>query len=106
MYQQYTTDIEGYNHIGTLLIPASCTDHSQPLDVSVNKAAKEFLRRQFHLWYAGEICHQLQQGSSIKPVDTRMSAVKPLGAKWMIKMYDYFKSNPKIIINGFRKAGL
>ena len=30
-------------HIDTLLIPASCTDHLQPLDVSVNKAAKEYL---------------------------------------------------------------
>ena len=82
------------NHIDTLLIPASCTDRLQPLDMSVNKAAKEFLRRQFHLWYAREVCRQLQEGSSVKPVDTRMSAVKSLGAKWLIKMSDYFKSNP------------
>jgi len=32
------------NHIDTLLILASCTDHLQLLDVSVNEAAKEFLR--------------------------------------------------------------
>ena len=69
------------NNIDTLLIPASCTDRLQPLDVSVNKAAKEFLRRQFHLWYAGEVCHQLRQRSSIKPLDARVSAIKPLGAK-------------------------
>ena len=91
------------NNIDTVLIPASCTDRLQPLDVSVNKAAEEFLHRQFHLWYAGEVCHQLRQRSSIKPLDTRVSAIKPLGAKWMIKMYDYFKSNPEIIIKGFRK---
>ena len=80
------------NHIDTLLIPASCTDCLQLLDVSVNKVAKEFLHRQIHLWYAGEVCHQLRQGSSIKLVDTCMSVVKPLGAKWLIKMYDNITS--------------
>ena len=35
------------NHIDSLLIPASCTDQLQPLDVSVNKPAKEFLRKSF-----------------------------------------------------------
>jgi len=35
------------SNIDTLLIPASCTDRLQPLDVSVNKTAKEFLHQQF-----------------------------------------------------------
>ena len=30
----------------------NCTDCLQPLDVSVNKAAKEFLHKKFHEWYA------------------------------------------------------
>ena len=34
------------NHLRYVMIPANCTDRLQPLDVSVNKAAKEFLRRQ------------------------------------------------------------
>ena len=34
-------------HIHIAIIPANCTDRLQPLDISVNKAVKECLRRQF-----------------------------------------------------------
>ena len=91
------------NHIDTLLIPASCTDRLQPLDVSVNKSAKEFLQK---LWYSEQVCFQLQESGEVKPVDIHLSIVKPLGAKWLMEMYDHFKGTPEIIINGFRKSGL
>ena len=39
------------NNISVILVPPNCTDRLQPLDLSVNKAAKEFLRRKFHEWY-------------------------------------------------------
>ena len=35
------------NGIHILIVPANCTDRLQPLDISINKTAKEFLRRQF-----------------------------------------------------------
>ena len=35
------------NNISIVMVPANCTDRLQPLDVSVNKAAKNFLRGQF-----------------------------------------------------------
>ena len=41
----------------------------------------------------------------MSPVDLRLSIVKPLGAQGMIKLYDYLKSKPDIIKNGFRSAG-
>ena len=96
------------NHVLVAVVPANCTDRLQPLDVSVNKAAKEFLRGQFQEWYSEQICHQLQEGNESvpQPVDLRMSIVKPLGAKWMISLYDYMKSKPDIIKNGFRHAGI
>ena len=43
----------------TIIIPANCTDRLQPLDLSVNKAAKDFLRTQFSNWHADQICSQL-----------------------------------------------
>ena len=83
-------------------VPANCTDRLQPLDVSVNKAAKEFLRSQFQEWYSEQICQQLQTGTSsaVQPVNLRMSVVKPLGAGWMIGL------KPEMIKNGFRHAGI
>ena len=35
------------NHIRLVVVPSNCTDRLQPLDVSVNKAVKEHLRKQF-----------------------------------------------------------
>ena len=32
--------------------------------------------------------------------------VKPLGAQWMIALYDYFQSKPEIAVNGFKEAGI
>jgi len=34
-------------NIEVVIIPASCTDRLQPLDLSINKAIKEFLCRKF-----------------------------------------------------------
>ena len=39
-------------HIHIATVPVNCTDRLQPLDVSVNKAVKAFLRNQFQEWYA------------------------------------------------------
>ena len=94
-------------HVCVTIVPANCTDRLQPLDVSVNKSAKVFLRRQFQDWYSEQICQQLQRGdNAVQPVDLRMSITKPLGAKWMMGLYDYVKSKPEIIKNGFRQAGI
>ena len=35
------------NHVNIVLVPANCTDHLQPLDISVNKPVKSFLCKQF-----------------------------------------------------------
>ena len=35
------------HHIHSVLIPASCTDKLQPMDISVNRAAMSFLQTQF-----------------------------------------------------------
>ena len=88
------------------MIPPNCTDRIQPLDLSVNKAAKEFLRRKFQAWYAQNVCAQLEEKMSKKPIDLRLSTVKPLGAKWMSELFDYMKAKPEIIRNGFKESGI
>jgi len=39
-------------------------------------------------------------------VDLRLSVVKPTGAQWIVKLYDYIKGHPKIIITGFKNVGI
>lgn len=95
------------NNIRYVVVPPNCTDRLQPLDVSVNKAAKEFLRTKFQAWYADKISAQMDNGkTSFTPVDLKLSIVKPVGAKWLMEMYDYFKTKPQILINGFCGAGI
>ena len=94
------------NHIYVVMVPANCTDRLQPMDISVNKPAKNFLRQQFQEWYADKICQQLDRDEGMVPVDLRLSIVKPLGARWIIKLFDYLTSKPDIIKNGFKGAGI
>jgi len=57
--------------------------HLQPLDLSDNKPAKDFVRTKFQNWYGDEIRKQLYLGVK-EGVDMRMRSMKPLTAQWMI----------------------
>ena len=78
-------------YIYIVMVPVNCTDRLQPLDVSVNKAVKAFLRSQFQDWYATCVCQQMRLRSDEKqpfvPVDLKMSIMKPLGVQWMLNVY-------------------
>ena len=87
------------NNVYIVIVPANCTDRLQPLDLSVNKAAKEFLRKQFTEWYSNQICQQLRRGiKSAKAIEQ----YKTTGEQWMIGLYDYLK----IKTNGFKETGI
>ena len=94
------------NSIEHVLIPANYADCLQPLDLSVYKSAKEFLRGCFQEWYSSQISKQLDESTEFEPVDLRLSVMKPLGDRWTVEIYDYFRSNPSIIINGYKEAGI
>ena len=94
------------NNICYVIVLPNCTDRLQPLDVSANKPAKEFLRSKFQAWYADKIASQLEEARVIEPVNLKLSIMKPIGAKWMIQLFDYFKTKPEIIKNGFKEAGI
>ena len=75
------------NNVHVVIIPVNCTDRLQPLDLSVNKAVRDFLHTQFSDWYADRICNQLCRGvKPAKSVDLQLSIVKPLGARWMLAL--------------------
>ena len=94
------------NDIEYVLVPPNCTDRLQPLDVSINKPVKDFLRRKFTDWYAEKIVAQKDSVTATQPVDMKLSIMKPIGAKWMIEAFDYIQSHPDMIRNGFKNVGI
>ena len=74
------------NNILYVTVPSNCTDWLQPIDLSVNKAAKDFLRSKFQEWYGAEICKQLDKGMA-EEVDIWMSTIRPVAAQWMKRNY-------------------
>ena len=79
--------LDSYN-FDIVLLPANCTDCLQPLDLSVNKSAKDFLHSQFQDWYAKQV---------FSPVAGRIGSY--------LLAYNYSKSKPHLISNGFKEAG-
>ena len=60
------------NNILFVCVSANCTDRLQPLDVSINKAAKDYLRWQFQEWYSNQTLKWLDEGTEaedLEPVD-------------------------------------
>lgn len=96
------------HNIQSVLVPANCTDRLQPLDISVNKAAKAFLRSQFQEWYANEVLQlysdTAEDDDNIEPVDLSTPRMKCIGGQWMVKLFEYMSDNPALINNGFQAA--
>ena len=87
-------------------MPANCTDRLQPMDLSINKPAKNFLKQQFQLWYSNEIYLQKERSGKLEPIPFPMITMKPLGAKWLIEFYNYMLVHPEMVQNGFKAAGV
>ena len=89
-------------------VPNNWTNYFQPLDLTVNKSSKDFLRKQAQSWYSQEIVKQMEAGkrSDEIKVDVRVSVVKPLHAKWIVQYYDYARGKPQLIINGWKESGI
>ena len=77
-------------------VPNNWTNYFQPLDLTVNKSSKDFLRKEAQSWYSQEIFKQMEAGkhSDQIKVDVGVSVVKPLHAKWIVKYYDYAEPDP------------
>lgn len=95
------------NNIQIAIVSANITDRLQQLDISVNKAVKDCLRKQFSEWYSKQVCCSAQPQESSKEiavpsgcgVDLSLSTLKQLGVKWLVSTYDHFKAHKNIVVN-------
>ena len=69
--------IDDYN-VNTVIIPPHCTDKLQPLHLSCNKAAQDYLHSRFRQSYAQELRSQLDRHAENKMIDLRLSVLKLL----------------------------
>ena len=84
------------------------TNVFQPLDLTVNRSCKSFLRNHSHDWYSNEIRKQMEKGlaSHEIKVDVRISVLKPLHASCITKFYDHMRTIEQIVLNGWKKYGI
>ena len=106
-----TNLLEGNNIYGYVcLLPPNTTDRLQPLDIAVNKPAKEFYRCKFQEWYSKEVSQQIDElggrVAALQPVDMGLPRMKELGAKWIEQMVEYISDNPQFIVRGFARSGI
>ena len=100
-------------HLHVCLLPANTTDLLQPMDISVNKPAKSFLKEQFSIWYSEQLLKQFEdhgdvplEDITLDPVDLSLANMKNIGAKWLVEATKYIADNPQFIVNGFVHAGI
>ena len=96
------------NNIQSVLIPATCTDRLQPLDISVNKSAKVFVRSEFQQWYAAQISNRQdnEDDGRFKPVEMSAPRMKCVGAQWLVRLHEHFLDSPDIIIKESLSSGI
>ena len=98
------------NSVSYVLVPANLTNRFHPLDVSVNKAAKNVIRKCYSKYYRSEVQRQLTAGAEPHDasVDLRLSVLKDKHARWIVEIFDTFQTDrgKTIIKNGLRKSAI
>ena len=93
------------NKIYVVKVPPNCTDRLQPMDMSVNKSVKEFLRTKFCVWYSEQVEQKLAKCDT-SLVDTRMSVMKRIGASWLKSLLATLMKIKVIAKNSFKAAAI
>lgn len=96
------------NNCKVVIVPHNLTNKFQPLDISVNKAAKAFIQNRYNEWFSNQVSIQLKKGTD--PADVKVSSklsdLKPLHASWIVDLYKHMSKEPEMIVNGFNGAGI
>ena len=81
------------------------TNLFQPVDLTVNGYAKSYLKKLFTEWFAKQITDGVNSGKDPGSIEVplQLSILKPLQAKWIIKLYDEMTSSSgkEVILKGW-----
>ena len=71
------------NICALIIVPHNLTNKSEPLDITVNKPARSFIKDKYNMWYTEQVVKQLNEGKAPADVDVslNLSEIKPLNAK-------------------------
>ena len=96
------------NNCALIIVPHNLTNKFQPLDITVNKPAKSFIKDKYNMWYTEQVAKQLNEGKAPADVEVslNLSEIKPLHAKWIYEMYKYLRGRSDLVLNGFESAGI
>ena len=98
------------NNIHNKNIPNNMSNYYQPLDLTTNNWAKEFLKTKFSQWYSEQIQDALDSGKAIEDIEVKvpLSVMKPLHGCWLIEMYNELTSArcKKVIKSGWERQGI
>ena len=98
------------NNILSTKIPPNITHVFQPLDLTVNKFAKDFIKGMFSTWFSRQIPLGLENDVELddREVDYRLSLLKPLHAQWLVELCNHISTDEgkEIVANSWKKAGI
>ena len=110
---QITDDVISFlkdNKIHYVLVPNNMTQLFQPLDLTVSKHCKSYLKQLFSEWHAQQIENLLSLGKKVEEIiiEFSLTTLKPLHVKWLVEYYDVTTSEngSSVIINGWKAAGI
>ena len=95
-------------NIECVYVPANMTHFFQPLDLTVNRCAKQRMKMEFITYYSSAVKQQLDSGTDLEDVevDFRLSVLKPMHAQWLVNLYNFFttKQGAVMIMKGWKKS--
>ncbi|XP_041356072.1 unconventional myosin-Vb-like [Gigantopelta aegis] len=86
-------------------VPAGCTGELQPMDLSVNAEFKLAIKEKFTKWYADIVAKNIKENTN-KPVDLRISLIKPFHARWIVACIVKLSKDKQTVTRGWRSSGL
>ena len=96
------------NNCDVVTVPHNLTNKFQPLDLSLNKAAKSFIQNKYNDWFADQVFMQFQNGKD--PINvkilSKLSDLKRIHARWNLDWYNYEIKEKEMIVRGFNSAGI